>query len=122
MINIYLAQAQSYLVKVADRKNSSNELRAMLAKGVFDFYNNASSIMNENLKSSIDEKTKIYINYKKTYYNTVAILKYKDFLFEGSQKTGEGYGKVIGYSKLAIQSVSTANLKDLVKIFFKKTD
>ncbi len=110
-----MAQAQSYLLKVADRKNSSNELRSMLAKGVADFYNNASTLSNDpSLVKVLDDKTKIYITYKKLYYNTIALLKYKDFLLETSQKTGEGYGKVVAFFNLANQAANQP-IKDLVK-------
>lgn len=88
----------------------------MLAKGVADFYNNAVTLMNDSsLTKAIDEKTKIYIIYKKMYYNTTALLKYKDFLLEASQKTGEGYGKVVAFFNLANQSANQP-IKDLVKI------
>jgi len=87
----------------------------MLAKGVGDFYNNAATLLNEPSLKSIDEKTRIYIAYKKIYYNTITLLKYKDFLLESSQKTGEGYGKVVAFFNLAVQAINQP-IKDLVFI------
>ena len=87
----------------------------MLAKGVADFYNNASTLMNDpSLIKALDDKTKIYITYKKMHYNTIALLKYKDFLLDTSLKTGEGYGKVVAFFNLANQAVNQP-IKDLVK-------
>ena len=87
----------------------------MLAKGVADFYNNAATLLNEpSLTKAIDDKTKIYISYKKMFYNTTALLKYKDFLLESSQKTGEGYGKVVAFFNIANQSANQP-IKDLVR-------
>ena len=74
--------------------------------------------MNEGvLNKLIDDKTKIYISYQKQYFNTQAILKYKDFLLEAASKTGEGYGKVVALFELAAKSVNQP-IKDLVIIFF----
>lgn len=105
------------MVKVADRKNSSNEIRSMLAKGIADFYNNSISLMNEApLSKSLDDKTKIYMSFQKMYFNTLAILKYKDFLVETATKTGEGYGKAVAFFDLAVKSASQT-IKDLVRKF-----
>lgn len=87
----------------------------MLAKGVADFYNNAAILLNEPSLKNVDEKTRIYITYKKIYYNTIALLKYKDFLLESSQKTGDGYGKVVAFFNLAVQAINQP-IKDLVFI------
>lgn len=109
-----MAQAQSYLLKVADRKNLSNEVRAMLAKGISELYSNSNSIMNQYPFSKlIEEKTKIYIAFKKKYYYAISLLKYKDHLLEHFQKTGEGYGKVVAFFNIADQSLSEP-IKDLV--------
>lgn len=90
----------------------------MLSKGIADFYNTASTLMNENaLVKILDEKTKIYIAFKKQYYNVSAVLKYKDFLLESSNKTGEGYGKVVAFYNLANQAVNQP-IKDLVYFNF----
>ncbi len=102
------------MIKVADRKNSSNELRATLAKGIADFYNNAVTLSTDPILTKLlDDKTKIYIAYKKMHYNTISILKYKDFLYETSQKTGEGYGKVVAFFNLANQAINQP-IKDIV--------
>jgi len=79
----------------------------MLSKGIADFYNNAMMLLNENpLSKSIDDRTKIFVSFQKMYFNTLAILKYKDFLLDSSAKTGEGYGKVVAFFELAAKSAS----------------
>ncbi len=89
----------------------------MLAKGIADFYNNSMIIMNEaSLCKIIDDKTKIYISFQKMYFNTIALLKYKDSLVETASKTGEGYGKAVAFFDLAVKSASQT-IKDLVKKF-----
>lgn len=101
-------------MKVADRKNSSKEIRAQLAKGIAEFYNNSMVIMNAApLSKFLDERTKIYINFQKQYFNTFALIKYKDFLLEAASKTGEGYGKVVAFFDLAAKSANM-QIKDIV--------
>ena len=89
----------------------------MLAKGIADFYNNSNMLMGEApLTKCLDDRTKIYISYHKQYFNTLALIDYKDFLLEAAAKTGEGYGKVVAFFNMAAK---TANIpiKDIVRNF-----
>lgn len=114
-----MGKAQYLLLKVAERKNSSNELRAMLAKGIADFYNNSIMLMGEiPLSKYLDDRSKIYVAFQKQFFNTTALLKYKDFLLEAASKTGEGYGKVVALFDLAAKSANQP-IKDLVSLICK---
>ena len=88
----------------------------MLAKGVADFYNNSNMLMGEvPLNKALDDRTKIYIQYHKQYFNILALIDYKDFLLEAASKTGEGYGKVVAFFEMAAKAANMP-IKDLVRI------
>ncbi len=108
-----MAAGHIYLLAVADKKNSSFELRAQLAKGIFELYTSACNLINDSLKKIIDESVKIYLNNKRYYYLAIACIKMKDNANEGFQKTGEGYGIMIAYLGLACQAINQG-YKDIV--------
>lgn len=100
---------------MAELKGMALELRAQLAKGVFELYSSAYNLASDTLKKLIDENTKIYINNRRYYYSARAFVYTKDSINEVFQKTGEGYGKQIAYLGLACDCLNVAS-KDIVRI------
>jgi hypothetical protein len=98
---------------VADRKNSSGEIRAQLAKGIFEMYSSAYNLANESLKKIIEEPYRYLLNNKRYYYLAQACIRMKDFTETSFKKTGEGYGTMIAYMNLALQSINVG-YKDIV--------
>jgi programmed cell death 6-interacting protein len=100
---------------VAERKKSSFELQAQLAKGIFDLYTQAYQLSNESLKKIVSEESRIFINNRRFYYVAISFIKMKDNTLEEFNKTGEGYGKSIAYLGLACDSLNQG-YKDVKKI------
>lgn len=94
----------------------SLQLRAQLAKGIYDLYTSAYNLTTDSLKKLIDEPTRIFLNNRKYYYSALSFIKMKESLVEQFQKTGEGYGKQIAYLSLACDSLNLAS-KDIVIYF-----
>lgn len=90
------------------------ELRAQLAKGVFELYMSAYNLATDSLKKLVDDTTKIYLNNRRYYYSAKAFVYMKESVNETFQKTGEGYGKQIAYLGLAVDCLN-ASSKDIVK-------
>lgn len=90
------------------------ELRAQLAKGVYELYSNAYNLANDSLKKLIEEPVRIYLNCRRYYYSAIAFLKMKEATDEIFNKTGEGYGKEIAYIGLACDCLN-AGFKDINK-------
>jgi hypothetical protein len=109
-----MAQAQTMLLDIAERKGMSPELRAQLAKGISDLYTNSYNLVFDSLKKLIDDPTKIYLNNRRFYFAAIAALKMKEEFAEKFTKTGEGYGKQIAFLGLAVECLNSAS-KDLNK-------
>jgi hypothetical protein len=109
-----MAQAQTVLLQIADRKNMSPELRAQLAKGISDLYTNTYNLVIDSLKKFIDDPTRIYLNNRRFYFAAIAALKMKEEYADKFSKTGEGYGKQIAFLGLAVECLNSAS-KDINK-------
>jgi hypothetical protein len=109
-----LARAQSLLYEVAEKKGMNLELRAQLAKGIFDLYTSAYNLAAESLKKLIDENCRAFLNNRRFYFSSLACLNMKKVVEEQFNKTGEGYGKMIAYLGLAVDCMN-AGSKDLNK-------
>ena len=93
------------------------ELKAQLAKGVFDLYSSAYTLTTDSLKKLIDDQTKAFLNTKRYVYTAKAFAYMKELVNEHFKKTGEGYGKQIAYVNLARDCLNIA-AKDAVKYNF----
>lgn len=109
-----MAQAQTILLDIADRKGMSPELRAQLSKGISDLYTNSYNLVNDSLRKLIDDPTRIYLNNRRFYFAAVAALKMKEEFADKFSKTGEGYGKQIAFLGLAVECLNSGT-KDLNK-------
>lgn len=109
-----MAQAQTMLLEIAERKNMSPELKAQLAKGISDLYTSAYNLVIDSLKKFIDEATRIYLNNRRFYFAALAAIKMKEEFAEKFNKTGEGYGKQISFLGLAIECLNSG-AKDINK-------
>lgn len=98
---------------VAEKKGSSFELQAQLAKGIFDLFSSAYNLANDSLKKLVDETVRTYMNNRRYFYLAMSCIKMKDHIGEEFKKTGQGYGKQIAYMSLAYQALSAGN-KDIV--------
>jgi hypothetical protein len=112
-----LAQAQCFLLTVAEKKKSSLELQAQLSKGIFDLYTSAYQLANESLKKILSDETRLFLNNRRFWYVAKSFIKMKDSTLEDFGKTGEGYGKAISYLGLACDSLNNG-YKDIVNYIF----
>lgn len=108
-----LAQAQIYLLTVAERKKSSFELQGQLAKGINDLYSSALQLANESLKKILSDEARGFLVNRRSWYAALAFIKMKEQILEEFNKTGEGYGKAIAYLGLACDVLNMGE-KDIV--------
>ena len=107
-----LANAQALVFEVASKKGLALELQAQLAKGVFDIYTLALNLAKESLKKTISDEIRIYLNNRRYYYFGLSLIKMKDATEEVFKTKAEGYGKMIAYMKLCVDSLAEGE-KDL---------
>ena len=116
-----LANAQTLIFEVANKKGLALELQAQLARGVFDIYTLAYNLANESLKQQISEQCRIFLNNRRYYYFAYSLIKMKDATQEIFTAKAEGYGKMIAYMKLCIDALiqgekDIKNAKNLIDV------
>jgi hypothetical protein len=109
-----LAQGQSCLIKVAEKKATNFELQAQLAKGICDLFAQAYSLTNDSLKKFAEEDVKAFLNSKRFFFAAKSFFKMQEISMEEFNNTGENFGKALAYQGYGVQSL-LEGLKDIVR-------
>ena len=99
-----MAKGQACVLQVAGGKTTNFELQAQLAKGISDLFNTAINFTNDCLEA--DDETKAYLNNRNLYYMGISLLRMKDLTMEEFNKTGEDYGKALGYQGYGVDALN----------------
>lgn len=107
-----LAHSQVLIYIVSERKKMNPELQAQLTKGIYDLFSSCIQACDEGLKNYADKIIRVYLNNRRFFYFSQGFLKFRDVLQEEFKTKGNGYGKMIAYTSLAIDALN-AGAKDL---------
>ena len=108
-----ITQSQALIFEISKRKNMSSELQAQVSRGIFDLLSSCLTFANEGLKSYSDSLLKTYLNNRRFWYFSISCLKMREFTeIEEFKTKGTGYGKMISYTSLAKDSLSSG-VKDI---------
>lgn len=110
--NLCLAQSQALIFEISGRKGMSNELQAQLSKGIFDLLTNCFNMTNDGLKKYSSDTIKTYLNNRRFWYFSLGMLKMRSHQEEEFKSKAIGYGKMIAYTSLAKDALTTGS-KDM---------
>lgn len=110
-----IAQSQALIFEVSGRKNMNLELQAQLSRGIFDFLTSCLNFTNDGLKNYSDANLRTYLNNRRYWYFALGLLKMKDFTNEEFKSRATGFGKMIAYTSLAKDALTTG-CKDIKNI------
>ena len=108
-----LGYAQVKVFQVSEKSKLNLELQSSLAFGIYELLTNAFNLAC-SISKFVSEENKIYIRNRRFYYNAISLIKYdnilkiryKDYLETELEKNGTGFGKMIGYTNFACESLN----------------
>lgn len=110
--NLCLAQSQAIIFEISGRKGMSNELQAQLSRGIYDLLTNCYNMTNDGLKKYSNDTIKTYLNNRRFWYFSLGLLKMRSHQEEEFKSKAIGYGKMIAYTSLAKDAL-TSGSKDM---------